>query len=221
MSESAVEPAASAPGATAWLAEDEQQAWRAFLAMRRDLDRAIEAQLGGVGLSTADFALLVPLSEAPDGRLRVRELARATGWDRSRLSHHLGRMEQRQLVTRHSCDSDGRGIWVQLSEHGRAAVRQAAPGHVSTVRRYLIDLLSEHELQTLRTISERVSSHIRADSPTDSCGQPEAPRLTARDAARDGPASPPPPRRHRPHREAADPTPAIPVQLARDALSDR
>ena len=143
-----------------WLTQDEQRMWRAFLTMRTDLDKAIDRQLTGVGLSEADFSLLVPLSEAPDQRLRARDLGLGTGWDRSRLSHHIRRMEQRGLVSRHTCDTDGRGTYIQLTEDGRAAVERAAPGHVATVRRYLVDLLTPRERTVLLAISERVSAHI-------------------------------------------------------------
>jgi DNA-binding MarR family transcriptional regulator len=143
---------------TQWLTEEEQRMWRAFLYMRRDLDKAIDRQLAGVGLSDADFALLVPLSETPDHRLRARDLGSGTQWDRSRLSHHIRRMEQRGLVTRHTCETDGRGTYIQLTAEGLAAVERAAPGHVATVRRYLIDLLTPRERTVLRSISERVSA---------------------------------------------------------------
>jgi DNA-binding MarR family transcriptional regulator len=145
------------------LSDDEQRMWRAFVHMRRDLDKAIDRQLGGLGLSEADFALLVPLSETPDHRLRARDLGLSTAWDRSRLSHHIRRMEQRGLVTRHTCDTDGRGTYIQLTEAGLDLIKRAAPGHVETVRRYLVDLLSPTEITALHAISERVSDQIAAD----------------------------------------------------------
>lgn len=143
-----------------WLNNTQQQVWRAFLTMRRDLDQAVEAQLSEVGLSAADFALLVPLSEAPQHQLRARDLSRHIGWDRSRLSHHIRRMEQRGLIIRHSCDIDARGTYIQLTKRGVTAVQTAAPGHAQTVRSCMFDQLSEQELQTLRVISERISSRL-------------------------------------------------------------
>ena len=151
-----------------WLNDTQQQVWRAFLAMRRDLDRAVEAQLSEVGLSAADFALLVPLSEAPQHQLRARDLSRHIGWDRSRLSHHIRRMEQRGLLIRHRCDIDARGTHIQLTERGLSAVRTAAPGHAQTVRSCMFDQLSEQELQTLRVISERISTQLTKRPCSDS-----------------------------------------------------
>ena len=142
--------------------------WRGFLEMRGALDAVIERQLSQAGLSSADYELLVPLSEAPDGVLRVRDLGRAVGWDRSRLSHQLRRMEQRGLVTRFDCASDGRGTMVQLTPDGRKAIEGAAPGHVETVRRYFVDLLTREELDTLAAVSARVRDQIaRVASPGD------------------------------------------------------
>ncbi len=143
-----------------WLTDTQQQVWRAYLTMRRDLDRAVEGQLNEVGLSAADFALLVPLSEAPRHRLRAGYLSRHVGWDRSRLSHHIRRMERRGLLTRHSCDVDARGTYIELTASGVTAVRTAAPGHAHTVRSCLFDQLSEQELRTLYVISERISSRL-------------------------------------------------------------
>nr|WP_205860927.1 MarR family transcriptional regulator [Planosporangium flavigriseum] len=130
--------------------------WRAFHEMRRHLDKAIERQLADAGLSTADYNLLVPLSEAPGDGLRARDLASHVDWDRSRLSHQLRRMEQRGLITRRDCPTDARGTMIMLTPAGRRAVEAAAPGHVETVRRHFVDLLSPEEIDTLTAISTRV-----------------------------------------------------------------
>jgi DNA-binding MarR family transcriptional regulator len=138
------------------LDEREEQMWRAFSAMRRSLDRAIERQLTGAGLSSADYELLVPLSEAPSHELRARDLGRQVDWDRSRLSHQLRRMEQRGLVVRHECENDARGTMITLTGAGLHAVEAAAPGHVATVRAHFVDLLSEDEIDTLTAVANRV-----------------------------------------------------------------
>ena len=145
--------------------------WRSYLRMRRDLDRALERQLtAAAGLSSAEYALLVPLSEAPDDRLRARDLGLYTGWDRSRLSHQIRRMQQRGLVSRHACATDARGTFVQLTDEGLRSVQAAAPGHVEAVRRYLVDLLSPAEVDVLLDITERVSARINADpADTEEC----------------------------------------------------
>jgi DNA-binding MarR family transcriptional regulator len=155
---------------TEWLEEEQARMWRSYLDMQRDLERALERQLAEAGgLSSADYALLVPLSEAEDHRLRARDLGRLSGWDRSRLSHHIRRMEQRGLVSRHTCATDLRGTYIQIEDRGVEALKQAAPGHVETVRKYLIDQLTPAEVATMRHICERVSARISADAGTDDC----------------------------------------------------
>ncbi|RJK94353.1 MarR family transcriptional regulator [Vallicoccus soli] len=143
--------------------------WRAYLVMRRDLDGVVDRQLAQGGLSTADYALLVPLSEAPEGVLRARELGRDAGWDRSRLSHQLRRMEQRGLVERFDCETDARGTMVRLTAAGRDALTASAPGHVETVRRYFVDLLSPEEVAVLESVARRVSAAIAAGDDHDPC----------------------------------------------------
>jgi DNA-binding MarR family transcriptional regulator len=108
------------------------------------------------GLSGAEYALLVPLSEAPGGRLRARDLGAMVGWDRSRISHQLSRMEQRGLVAREPCRDDARGSIVRLTTAGRSAIEAAAPNHVATVRHFFLDPLSDDELDTLATLFDRL-----------------------------------------------------------------
>lgn len=145
-----------------WLDDREQRAWRAFLSLGRVLGLGIERQLAENGLSGADYQLLVPLSEAPDRRMRPRELGAVTGWDRSRLSHQLRRMEERGLLAREGCDTDARGTVVRLTEKGMRVVRRTAPGHVDWVRANFIDQLSDDELATLTSIAERVVSKLES-----------------------------------------------------------
>ena len=92
-------------------------------------------------LSLQDFDVLVQLTDVDEGRVRVSALAAALGWERSRLSHHVTRMERRGLVAREECDDDGRGAFVVLTPAGRAAIERAAPGHVRTVRSLVFDAL--------------------------------------------------------------------------------
>lgn len=137
-----------------WLSEREQCAWRAFIALQVRLMAQLNRDLQeSSGLSNADFAVLVPLSEHPDGRIRVLELARGLQWEKSRLSHQLTRMQQRGLVARSQCDDDRRGAWIELTPDGRAAVEAAAPSHVESVRRYLFDTLSGEQVDALYEIA--------------------------------------------------------------------
>ncbi|MHB8293402.1 MAG: MarR family winged helix-turn-helix transcriptional regulator [Acidimicrobiales bacterium] len=154
-----------------WLSESEARTWRGFWEMTRGLTTVMERQLAESGLSLADYELLVPLSEAAGSVLRARDLGCAARWDRSRLSHQLGRMERRGLIRRFGCPTDARGTMVELSPAGRRAIEAAAPGHVATVRRYFVDLLSRPEMRMLAEVSDRVRGELEqaAGDPRPQC----------------------------------------------------
>jgi len=149
---------------TRWLDDREQRAWWAFLDLWRGLGAGMERQLSGSGVSGADYQVLAPLAESPEQPLRPRDLVAATGWDRSRLAHHLRRMEHRGLIAREDHPGDGRGTLVRLTDSGREALRRAAPGHVEWVREHFIGLLTDEELELLTAISARVLA--RLDQPS-------------------------------------------------------
>ena len=144
-----------------WLDDRQAHVWRAYLNLNRELTGALEDQLlRDAGLSGADYTILVPLSEAPTGLLRARELCTEIGWDRSRLSHQVSRMEKRGLVARQECLEDGRGLMVRLTGAGRAAIKGAAPDHAEATRRYFFDLLSHDELETLADVIDRLLDNL-------------------------------------------------------------
>jgi DNA-binding MarR family transcriptional regulator len=150
-----------------WLAEAEDRAWRGYLRMRTLLHARILRDLTReAGLSGPDYDVLSHVSESPGHRARLGELAERMAWSRSRLSHHLTRMERRGLVTREDCASDGRGAFVVLTEAGFRVIQAAAPGHVASVRRNFIDLLSSEQLDALTGISDTVVGHLTADQPS-------------------------------------------------------
>lgn len=151
-----------------WLDEREQCMWRSYRDMHYLLEAALEKDLTqDSGLSSADYSVLVPLSESPNGRLRPRELRAEAGWDGSRLAHQVRRMEKRGLLTREGCAEDARGTLVCITEAGRRAIEGAAPGHVESVRRYFIDHLSEAEIDTLSEISRKVIARVSQFDPRD------------------------------------------------------
>ena len=107
-------------------------------------------------MSMPDFEVLVHLTDSPEGRVRVTELARLLQWERSRVSHHVTRMERRGLVERTECAEDGRGAFVAITSAGRAAIEQAAPGHVRAVRRLMFDALNEEERAALAAVIDKL-----------------------------------------------------------------
>jgi DNA-binding MarR family transcriptional regulator len=151
------------PAVTRWLTPDEQRAWRGYRSMRALLDLQLARDLmRESGLSEADYDVLSTLGEADGRRMRLTELAAHMLWSKSRLSHHIGRMEQRGLVTREPCNDDGRGSMVALTEPGRAAIEAAAPRHVESVRRHFMDLMAPAELTALSALTHRVVGRLRS-----------------------------------------------------------
>jgi DNA-binding MarR family transcriptional regulator len=151
-----------------WLTADEQRAWRGWLALSGLLQSQVGSDLlSETGLSTADYQVLVNLSEAPDRRLRMTELASRIDWSKSRLSHQFARMEARGLVKREECPSDARGAFAVLTDQGMSEIVRAAPFHVESVRRHFIDLLQPSEVQQIERIAAKVVDHLRTQSVGD------------------------------------------------------
>jgi DNA-binding MarR family transcriptional regulator len=149
---------------TRWLDAREARLWQSYRDAYRELMRALEARLiGNSGLSGADYALLHPLSVAEDGVLRTRDLGRSVGWERSRLSHQVSRMEKRGLVCREECATDARGSMVCLTELGRKAIEAAAPDHVDAVRTYFFEHLTPEEQDQLTVLLDRIVANVPAN----------------------------------------------------------
>jgi DNA-binding MarR family transcriptional regulator len=149
-----------------WLDDAEARAWRGYMRMRTLLHAQIVRDLAReAGLSGPDYDVLSNVSEAEGRRSRLGDLAARMAWSKSRLSHHITRMEQRGLVTREDCASDGRGAFVVLTDAGWRAIQAAAPGHVASVRRHFIDLLSREQLDALAEITQTVVRRLTDERP--------------------------------------------------------
>jgi DNA-binding MarR family transcriptional regulator len=146
---------------TASLSEQELATWRGFALMRRQLDLMLERRLqADAGISSADFAVLMSLQEEPTRRLRAGRIGDLIGWEKSRVSHQLSRMEQRGLVTRENCGDDARGVWIVLTADGSRAVLAALRDHTAAIRQYFFDLVTEEEQGILQSVSTRVLDTI-------------------------------------------------------------
>jgi DNA-binding MarR family transcriptional regulator len=143
-----------------WLTPAEDRAWRGWRRMRLLLDLRFGRDLADEGLSEPDYEVLSTLTERPGAAWRANELAAHLLWSSSRLAHHVGRMEKRGLVARSSCSDDGRGATVSITADGRAVLERAAPGHVESVRRNFIDLLTPEEVETLTAIADKVVARL-------------------------------------------------------------
>lgn len=150
-----------------WLDDDEAAAWRSWIALSARVHAAIGRDLArDHAMSEAEYAVLVNLSEAPESRVRMTDLATRLDWSRSRLSHLIGRMEARGLVARVDCPEDGRGSFASLTDLGLAEITRAAPSHVASVRRHFVDLLRRDQLLQLRSLTAALLEGLDA---TDSC----------------------------------------------------
>ena len=144
-----------------WLSAQEERVWRRWLTLNARLSAMLHKELqDDAGLSMPDFEVLVHLTDSPQGRIRVTDLAKALQWERSRVSHHVTRMERRRLVQRVECAEDGRGAFIVITPPGRAAIEQAAPGHVNAVRRLVFDALSDEEVKAFATIIEKALTQL-------------------------------------------------------------
>ena len=150
---------------TRWLDDREQRVWRGWLQASHQLEAHLARRMQADGdISMSDFAVLVPLSEAPDQRLRAFALGRALQWEKSRLSHHLTRMERRGLVSREDCGTDRRGAFVVLTDEGRAALETAAPPHVEAVRAAVFDRLTPEQVDRLGEVCEQLLAGLDPDA---------------------------------------------------------
>ena len=148
-------------GQPRWLSEDEQQAWRATVHLSQMLLRQLDRDLTEYGLSGHDYEILVELSEAPEHRMRMTDLADATSQSRSRLSHQITRMEKRSLVRRDECEGDKRGTFAVLTSGGMAAIERSAPSHVENVRRHFVDRLTPRQLEEIRVAFQPIVDNLR------------------------------------------------------------
>ena len=157
---------------TRWLNDEEQQSWRAWIAasllLPDRLSRDLQEQ---AGISLADYEILVYLSESPERRLRMSELADLTLSSRSRLSHQVDRLTAAGLVDRQPCSEDRRGYFAVLTAQGWDFLVSTAPIHVASVRDHLVDVLTPAEFAELGRLCAKVSSRLRPGEAEDSDGQ--------------------------------------------------
>jgi DNA-binding MarR family transcriptional regulator len=140
-----------------WLSQPEQVQWRAWLAanqlLRDQLGRDVHE---ATGLTFADYEILVRLSETPERQMRMSELAQVAFSSRSRLSHQIDRMQKAGYVTREECHDDRRGYFAVLTDKGHEALVAAAPVHVDSVRRRIVDVLTPEEFAELGRLSRKL-----------------------------------------------------------------
>ena len=146
-----------------WLNAAEMKAWRRYIIASRRLLEALDSDLEDHELSMADYEVLAQLSDAPERKMRMSELADVAMLSRSRLSHRIKVMEKAGWVKREACPSDKRGYFAVMTTKGWKAIVAAAPDHVESVRSRFVDHLSKADLEVIATIFARVEESLRKD----------------------------------------------------------
>jgi DNA-binding MarR family transcriptional regulator len=166
---------------TEWLDAEERAAWLRLLAVVELLPGVLDAQLRtSSGLTHFEYYVLAMLSEAPERTLRMTGLALRTNATLPRLSHVVRRLEDRGLVERFPCPEDGRATNARLTEAGWAAVVHAAPGHVATVRRNVLDPLAPEQVAQLRDIGDALLTRLDPEGRMTALYDPDRDQARAR-----------------------------------------
>ena len=146
-----------------WLNAREMKAWRSYIIASRRLLDALDSDLGDHDLSMPDYEVLAQLSDAPERRMRMSELAEIAMISKSRLSHRMKVMEKAGWVKREECQEDRRGNWAVMTEKGWKAIVKAAPDHVESVRSQFLDHLSVKDQEDLAKIFDRLQENLRGE----------------------------------------------------------
>jgi DNA-binding MarR family transcriptional regulator len=146
------------------LSAEQEATWFAYMRVALRLNYEINRELQvDSDLSHQDFHVLNALSDSPGQRLQLTDLAVRIGWERSRVSHQVLRMETRGLVERRPSDADARATDAALTPSGREALRRATPGHAGLVKQLFFDGLDPGLLaplhQALDQIHEQILDH--------------------------------------------------------------
>jgi DNA-binding MarR family transcriptional regulator len=171
------ERTAATAGGTDWLDPRQDEVWRLLVSVHGRLLARLDREMRRChGCSQADYEVLLALSEH-DGALRMSDLAERVMLSPSGLTRRVDRLVRRGLVSRRACPSDGRGSLAGLTEAGWEDLRQAAPTHVSGVRRYLLGPVSPEGIEQLasglRSVRQALDGAAGADPPADSGRQPQ------------------------------------------------
>jgi DNA-binding MarR family transcriptional regulator len=164
-------PAATGAMARRRMTSEELAIWRALLDTTAELRKILGAKLlQESSLSPADYQVLLALREADGRRMRSSELAATIDWERSRLSHHLGRMERRGLIRRDDCATDSRGAEVSLTEDGAEAFRRATAPHMRAIKKHFADALTPEQFEALADILQALQTHLHPESTVGPAG---------------------------------------------------
>lgn len=149
---------------TKWLSAEQQKHWRSYLHGVLQLSERLDRDLREAhDLTLAEYEILVRLSEQPERRMRMAELASELAHSRSRMTHTISRLERAGIVLRQTCSNDGRGVEAQLTDQGFDLLAKAAHTHVRGVREHFVDVASPTEFTTIGTVMQKVAEELLAD----------------------------------------------------------
>jgi DNA-binding MarR family transcriptional regulator len=141
---------------------EEDALWRGLVEVVARLPRALDEHFDReTGVSMSEYSVLVALSEAPDRELRMGDLATATAMSRSRATRVVDGLARRSLVRRRKSDADARSAFATITSQGAATLDKAYPGHLTRVRRLVLDHLTRQEIRTMTEALHRVSEALR------------------------------------------------------------
>lgn len=150
-----------------WLNPREMKAWRSYIIASRRLLDALDFDLDQHDLSIADYEVLALLSDAPERKMRMSELAELAMLSKSRLSHRIKVMEGVGWIKREECPKDKRGYFAVMTDKGFKAIAKAAPDHVESVRSRLLDHLTVKDQEEITRIFDRVTKKLRGQYITE------------------------------------------------------
>ncbi len=156
----------TATGDPRWLDDSQQHSWRALLMGMTLLTERLDDDLRReFGMSLTEYEVLVRLSERPGRAMRMAQLADALAHSRSRVTHTVARMEALGYITRSTTPEDGRGVVATMTEQGHQLLVRAAPCHVESVRRNLVDLVSDDDFAAMGRVFNTVADHLVTQHP--------------------------------------------------------
>lgn len=159
-------PAMTSTGDSRWLDDAQQHSWRALMmGMTLLLERLDDDLRRECNMSLTEYEVLVRLSERPQRAMRMAHLADAMAHSRSRVTHTIARMEAAGYVSRGTTPEDGRGVVATMTDAGYELLSSAAPGHVESVRRNLVDLVAPGDLAAVGRVFDQVADNLVTHHP--------------------------------------------------------
>ncbi|RFA14016.1 MarR family transcriptional regulator [Subtercola boreus] len=147
------------------ISADELRIWRNYIETAELLRARLERRLqSDSSLSSGDYGVLLALSEADQHTLRSSDLAAVVGWERSRLSHHLGRMEKRELICRSPSAEDTRGSEIRLTEMGATAFRRGSVPHLRAVQDLFLEALTPEQLVGVESMTDSLRAYLEPET---------------------------------------------------------